>query len=124
MSKHRVARTGRPMLTFFGELIAKDEPRSTEDRAARHEYCVRLFRTEAPGYILAVGYRDGAGGHHWAAHTPERLKVAELFDGYVRDNAPQGAALELFRSAMQTIMLQAPELDELIQWSSVVGNDR
>ena len=122
MSKHRVPRTGRAMLTFFGDLIARQEVQSGP-AGQQHEYGVKLFRTEAPGYVLAVRYANGSPCRHWAAHTPNRLKVAELFEQYVRECGPQGPALELFSQAMQAIMLQAPELDEMVQWSSVVASE-
>jgi len=120
MSKHRVPRTGRPMLTFFGDLIAKRECRSAAEQG-RCEYHVRLFRTEAPGYVLAVHYRSDGESHYWAAHTPNRLEVADLFERYASETQPQGAALDAFQDAMQDIMLQAPELDELVKWSSIVA---
>jgi hypothetical protein len=110
------------MLTFFGDLIARQEVRCVLD-GQEHEYGVRLFRTEAPGYVLAVRYDAGGASRHWAAHTPNRLKVAELFEQYIRQSAPQGPALDLFTQATQAIMLQAPELDEMVQWSSVVASD-
>jgi hypothetical protein len=110
------------MLTFFGDLIAKKEARTNGPDGA-HEYHVTLFRTEAPGYVLAVHYRNHAASHYWAAHTPKRLKVADLFDQYLRDRDPQGAAMDLLKEAMQEVMLQAPELDEMVQWSSVVAKD-
>ena len=122
MSKHRVPRTGRAMLTFFGDLIARQEVRCMQD-GQEHEYGVRLFRTEAPGYVLAVRYGSGDATRHWAAHTPNRLKVAELFEQYLRETAPQGFAQDLFAQAMQAVMLQAPELDEMVQWSSVVASE-
>jgi len=123
MSKYRVPRTGRPMLTFFGDLIARKESKSNGG-AGRHELNVKLFRTEAPGYVLAVRCRKEARDHYWAAHTPARLGVAGLFERYVHENDPDPAALNLFREAMQAVMLQAPELDEMVQWSSVVANDQ
>jgi len=108
------------MLTFFGDLIARKEATvDVEDEV--HEFAVTLFRTEAPGYVLAVHYRGQSAERHWAAHTPDRMEVAALFDRYVREVAPPPAALDLFRQAMQTVMLQAPELDEMVQWSSVVA---
>jgi hypothetical protein len=122
MSKHRVPRTGQAMLTFFGDLIARQEIRFDQD-GQEHEYGLRLFRTEAPGYVLAIRYGSGGATLHWAAHTPSRLKVADLFERYSRENTPPGPALDLFARAMQAIMLQAPELDEMVQWSSVVASD-
>ena len=122
MSKYRVPRTGRPMLTFFGDLIARKETRSDEGEDP-HEYHVKLFRTEAPGYVLAVRHRSDTESHYWAAHTPRRLKVAELFDQYVQEAGPQGPALAALREAMHQVMVQAPELDEIVQWSSVIGSD-
>ena len=123
MSKYRVPRTGRPMLTFFGDLIARKESKSN-GQAGRHELNVKLFRTEAPGYVLAVRYRHDTTDHHWAAHTPTRLEVAGLFDRYVRENDLDPVALNMFAEVVQTIMLQAPELDEMVQWSSVVATDQ
>jgi len=111
------------MLTFFGDLIAKREVRSQETDGW-HEYHIRLYRTEAPGYVLAVSYRDGATHDRWAAHTPRRLEVAELFRRYIRDREARTPALKLLHEAMQDIMLQAPELDELVQWSSVVATEQ
>jgi len=123
MSKHRVPRTGRPMLAFFGDLIArKESDLSAEDGA--HEFSVNLFRTEAPGYVLAVHYRNETAEHYWAAHTATRLEVAGLFDRYVTEGGPGSAAVSTFRQTMQAVMLQAPELDEMVQWSSVVANDQ
>ncbi len=85
---------------------------------------MKLFRTEAPGYVLAVRRRKEARDHHWVAHTPARLAVAGLFDRYVRENDLDPAALNMFADLVQTVMLQAPELDEMVQWSSVVANDQ
>ncbi|MGB2823655.1 MAG: hypothetical protein WBF17_21925 [Phycisphaerae bacterium] len=123
MSKYRVPRTGRPMLTFFGDLIAKKESGSSGEDG-RHEFSVKLFRTEAPGYVLAVHYRDGSIEHDWAAHTPTRLEVAGLFGRYITENALDPAAAGILQEATQAVMLQAPELDEMVQWSSVVANNQ
>jgi len=122
MSKHRVARTGQPMLTFFGDLIARKHTENlTPD--GLHLLTVSLFRTEAPGYVLSVSRQEGGVCHHWAAHTPRRLEVAGLFDRYIRDCLDQDGSVAIFEDARQEIMVQAPELDELVQWSSVVGSD-
>jgi hypothetical protein len=43
---------------------------------------------------------------------------------YIRQCAPQGPARGLFEDARPDIMVQAPELDEMVQWSSVVAGDR
>ena len=120
MSKHRVPRTGRPMLTFFGDLVAKRNAQVSH-RDGPHQYTIRLFRTEAPGYVLSIHHQDDSTDHHWAAHTPRRLGVADLFDQYLAEQGPEGSALRAFREATQSIMMQAPELDEMIQWSSVLG---
>ena len=109
------------MLTFFGDLIARREAK-IDIEGEPHEFTVRLFRTEAPGYVLAVRYLGDSADRHWAAHTPTRLEVAALFERHVCQVAPPPAALGLFREAMQAVMLQAPELDEMVQWSSVVAN--
>ena len=123
MSKHRVARTGQPMLTFFGDLIARKHTEAVTPDGPK-AFSVSLFRTEAPGYVLAVSYQNGTSSHHWAAHTPRRLEVAGLFDQYIRERLAQSAALTMFEDARQDIMVQAPELDEMVQWSSVVAGDR
>ena len=122
MAKHRVPRTGRPMLSFFGDLIARQQLQST-GADGRHEFDVRLYRTEAPGYVLEVRYRSDAADHYWGGHTPHRLKVVDLFDRYVREALPEPAAVDLVQEALHAVMLQAPELDEMIQWSSVVAGD-
>ena len=125
MSKHRVARTGQPMLTFFGDLIARKHVESlTPDGPV--VFSISLFRTEAPGYVLSVSHLNGPANHHWAAHTPRRLEVAALFEQYINECISQGedAARSLFEEARQEIMVQAPELDEMVQWSSVVAGDR
>ena len=125
MSKHRVARTGQPMLTFFGDLIARKHTESlTPDGPV--VFSISLFRTEAPGYVLSVSRQNGAASHHWAAHTPRRLEVAGLFEQYIDECLGQGdsAARRLFKGAQQEVMVQAPELDEMVQWSSVVAGNR
>jgi hypothetical protein len=123
MSKHRVARTGQPMLTFFGDLIARKHIESLTPDGPQ-TFSISLFRTEAPGYVLSVSHQNGSSSHHWAAHTPRRLEVAGLFETYIRQCDPRGPARGLFEDARQDIMVQAPELDEMVQWSSVVAGDR
>jgi hypothetical protein len=109
------------MLTFFGDLIAKET--SLRDPTGP-QFSVMLFRTEAPGYVLAVDYNGGGEVVQWAAHTPRRLDVAKLFDQYVDFARPDAAALAVFKEAMLSIMAQSPELDEVIQWSSVVAKEQ
>lgn len=122
MSKHRVARTGQPMLTFFGDLIASRHTEAVTPEGPR-AFTVSLFRTEAPGYVLSVSNRNGPAVHHWAAHTPRRLEVAELFDRYEHERLEQDTAIGIFECLRHEIMVQAPELDEMIQWSSVVARE-
>jgi len=122
MAKHRVPRAGQPMLTFFGDLIAKTDCRSVVEQGY-HEYLIRLFRTEAPGYVLSVRYDSSGSVFEWAAHTPNRLEVADLFERFLVEAHADRAAEALFRDATQSIMLQAPELDELVHWSSSVARE-
>jgi len=122
MSKHRVARTGQPMLTFFGDLIARKHVEALTPQGPK-AFTVSLFRTEAPGYVLSVSCQNGDASHHWAAHTPRRLEVAALFDRYAHERLGQDAAAGIFEDVRQDIMVQAPELDEMIQWSSVVARE-
>jgi len=122
MSKHRVARTGLPMLTFFGDLIARKHIETLTPEGPK-SFTVSLFRTEAPGYVLSVNCQNASASHHWAAHTPRRLEVAGLFDRYANERLGADVARGLFENARQEIMVQAPELDEMVQWSSVVARD-
>lgn len=120
MSRYRVPRSGQPMLTFFGDLIAKE---TTLRDPAGPQFSVMLFRTEAPGYVLSVDYHGGGETVQWAAHTPRRLGVSRLFDQYVEYARPDAAAMAVLREAMQSVMSQSPELDEVVQWSSVVAKE-
>lgn len=49
-----------------------------------------------------------------------------MFEHHINESIGQGesATRRLFEKAQQEIMVQAPELDEMVQGSSVVAGDR
>lgn len=93
MPEITLPRTGRRPITLTGELLAEvettgDSGRPSYSGSTGHGYRVRIYRTLAGRYVVAVTHVSSWSGDDPVTHDVEQFETLELLAAWVEHDAP------------------------------------